>query len=289
MRNNVLMIVNPVSGGLDKSEFIEATALFAAGENLNFVLYETVGKDDISKIQGLYEKFSPKRVIVAGGDGTLKLVADAIEDQNAILGILPAGSSNGLAVELNLVKTLEENLRIAFGNHYAEMDVVVINGQKSLHLSDLGLNAELIKNYQKSSMHGKWGYLLQAFNTLNDGDKLFKAAITANNKIIECDARMIVIANTQKYGTGVVINPMGVMNDRKFELIILKNLDLKVFGKIITGNMPVDLQDVEIISTDQATIKTNVPVSFQIDGEYYGAVTELNVSISPYKLKIAIP
>lgn len=289
MRNNVLMIVNPVSGGLDKSEFIEATALFAAGENLNFVLYETVGKDDISKIQGLYEKFSPKRVIVAGGDGTLKLVADAIEDQNAILGILPAGSSNGLAVELNLVKTLEENLRIAFGNHYAEMDVVVINGQKSLHLSDLGLNAELIKNYQKSSMHGKWGYLLQAFNTLNDGDKLFKAAITANNKIIECDARMIVIANAQKYGTGVVINPMGVMNDRKFELIILKNLDLKVFGKIITGNMPVDLQHVEIISTDQATIKTNVPVSFQIDGEYYGAVTELNVSISPYKLKIAIP
>lgn len=289
MRNNVLMIVNPVSGGLDKSEFIEATALFAAGENLNFVLYETVGKDDISKIQGLYEKFSPKRVIVAGGDGTLKLVADAIDDQNAILGILPAGSSNGLAVELNLVKTLEENLRIAFGNHYAEMDVVVINGQKSLHLSDLGLNAELIKNYQKSSMHGKWGYLLQAFNTLNDGDKLFKAAITANNKIIECDARMIVIANAQKYGTGVVINPMGVMNDRKFELIILKNLDLKVFGKIITGNMPVDLQDVEIISTDQATIKTNVPVSFQIDGEYYGAVTELNVSISPYKLKIAIP
>lgn len=289
MKNNVLMIVNPVSGGLDKSEFIEATALFAAGENLNFVLYETAGKDDISKIQGLYKKFSPERIIVAGGDGTLKMVADAIEDQNAILGILPAGSSNGLAVELNLVKTLEENLRIAFGNHYAEMDVVVVNGQKSLHLSDLGLNAELIKNYQKSSVHGKWGYVLQAFNTLNAGDKLFEAVITANNTVIECDARMIVIANAQKYGTGVVINPVGVMNDGKFELIILKNLDLKVFGKIITGNMPIGFQDVEIISTDKATIKTNFPVSFQIDGEYYGVVKEVDISISPHKLKVAIP
>jgi diacylglycerol kinase family enzyme len=51
---------------------------------------------------------------------------------------------------------------------------------------------------------------------------------------------MIVIANSKKYGTGVVINPNGVMNDGKFEIIILKNLDLVVFGKIITGNMPLN-------------------------------------------------
>lgn len=288
MRNNVLMIVNPVSGGLDKSEYIKETALFAAGENLNFVLYETSGEDDISKIRRLNERFTPKRIIVAGGDGTLKMVVEAVENQDVILGILPAGSSNGLAVELNLVKTLEENLKIAFGDNYAEMDVVIINQQKSLHLSDLGLNAKLIKNYEKSSIHGKWGYVLQAFTTLIDVDELFLATIKANNQVVECLVRMIVIANAKKYGTGVVINPVGVMNDGKFELIILKNLDLKVFGKIITGNMPVDLQDVEIISTDQATIKTNVPVSFQIDGEYCGAVNELQVSISPHKLKVTI-
>ncbi|PRZ25185.1 diacylglycerol/lipid kinase family protein [Flavobacterium granuli] len=289
MKNNVLMIVNPVSGGLDKSEYIKETALFAAGENLNFVLYETSGQDDISKVRGLYERFTPKRIIIAGGDGTLKMVVDAIENQDVILGILPAGSSNGLAVELNLVKTLEENLKIAFGNNFAEIDSIVINGQKSLHLSDLGLNAELIKNYEKSAMRGKWGYALQAFNTLIDAEKMFSVTITANNQVVECEARMIVIANAQKYGTGVVINPVGVMNDGKFELIILKNLDLKLFGKIITGNMPVNPQDVEIISTDKATIKTNVAVSFQIDGEYCGAVTKLDIFISSHKLKIAIP
>ena len=31
------MITNPVSGGIDKSEFIEATALYATKENLNYV------------------------------------------------------------------------------------------------------------------------------------------------------------------------------------------------------------------------------------------------------------
>ncbi|WP_414000235.1 diacylglycerol/lipid kinase family protein [Flavobacterium sp. W1B] len=289
MKKNVIMVVNPVSGGFGKSEFIQETALFAVKENLNFVLYETLGKEDISKIKSLYKMFLPERIIVVGGDGTLKMVAEAVLEEDVILGILPAGSANGLAVELDLIKTFDENLKIAFSNDYAEMDVIVINGQKSLHLSDIGLNAELIKNYAKSSKHGKWGYALQAFNTLVDVDKLFAATITANNQIVECQARMIVIANAQKYGTGVIINPEGVMNDGKFELIILKNLDLKVFGKIITGNMPIDLQNIEIISTDKATIQTNMPVSFQIDGEYFGAVTDLNISISPHKLKIAIP
>lgn len=289
MKNNIIMIVNPVSGGVDKSDFIEATALRAAKENLNFVLYETSGKDDISKIEALYEAYQPERIIVAGGDGTVKIVAEAMENQDVILGILPAGSANGLATDLNLVGTLEENLTVAFHNNYIEMDMIVINGRKSLHLSDLGLNAELIKNYEKSTVHGKWGYILQGFNTLKDLEEPFSATITANNQTVECVARMIVIANAKSYGTGVVINPNGVMDDGKFELIILKNLDMIVLGKIITGNMHIHHADVEIISTDRATITTNFPVSFQIDGEYCGTETQLDIRILPKKMKVAIP
>jgi YegS/Rv2252/BmrU family lipid kinase len=283
------MIVNPVSGGIDKSEFIKAAAIFAAKENLNFVLYETSADNDTAKIKALYKKFIPERIIVAGGDGTIILVAEALEGEDFILGILPAGSSNGLATDLGLPKSIEDNLTIAFRNDFLEMDMVVINGKKSLHLSDLGLNATLIKNYEEGSVHGRWQYALQAFRTLIDTDVDFSATINANNKVTEYQARMIVVANSKKYGTGVIINPNGIMNDGKFELIILKNLDLFVFGKIITGNMPLESDDITIISTDKATIKTNFPVSFQMDGEYCGAENEFNINIAPKKLKVAIP
>lgn len=283
------MVVNPVSGDIDKSNFIETTAFFTAKENMNFILYETSGEDDISKIKALYKTYKPNRIIVAGGDGTVKMVAEAMENEDVILGILPAGSSNGLAVDLNLPQTLEENLDIAFHNNYIELDMIVINGKRSFHLSDLGLNADLIKNYEKSDIRGKWGYILQAYTTIKDLEEPFTATITANNKTIECMARMIVIANSQKYGTGIVINPNGAMNDGKFELIILKNLDLVVLGKIITGNMPINSDDVEIISTDKATITTDFPVSFQMDGEYCGVETLLDISILSKKMKVAIP
>ena len=284
-----MMIVNPVSGAIDKADFITATEKFSHQENFNFISYETSGLDDASKIRTLYEQYKPERIIIAGGDGTIKLAADALENEEVIFGILSAGSANGLATDLGLPKDLEESLIVAFKNNFISIDTILINGNKSLHLSDLGLNALLIKNYEHSAVRGKLGYAMQAINTLIEDDELFHAIVTVNGEQIECDARMIVIANSQKYGTGVVINPGGLMNDGFFELIILKNLDLLVLGKIITGNMPEDTNDVLIISSDKATIQTNTPVNFQIDGEYHGTESKLEISVSSQKIKVAIP
>lgn len=282
------MVVNPISGDVDKAQFVEAVSFFAKKENLELILYETIGEGDVVKIRELYKEHQPERILVAGGDGTIKMVAEAIEKHDVILGILPAGSANGLSVDLNLPITLEENLEIAFYGKYIEIDMIAINGKKSLHLSDIGLNADLVKNYENGETRGMWGYAVQAYTTLKDLQDPFEATITANNQTITCVARMIVIANSQKYGTGVIINPDGQMNDGKFELVIIKNLDLIVFGKIITGNMPIGSDDIEIISTDSATIKTNIPVNFQIDGEYCGAKSILEISILHKQLKVAV-
>ncbi|KIC00530.1 diacylglycerol kinase [Flavobacterium sp. KMS] len=289
MKRNILFVVNPISGDLDKSELIETVKSYAVTCHINLKVYETTGQNDISEIQALYSQHLPVRIIVAGGDGTVKMVAEAMEEYDVIVGILPAGSANGLSVDLNLPKTLEENLSIAFNNNYIEMDMICINGKKSIHLSDIGLNADLIKNYEESEIRGFWGYASQAYTTIKESGDSFVVSITANNQTVEHEARMVVIANSQKYGTGVVINPNGAINDGKFELVVLKNLDLIILGKIITGNMPIDSDDIVIISTDQAVIKTNHPVSFQIDGEYCGAQTKLDIRILHKQMKIAIP
>lgn len=282
-------MVNPISGDLDKSDLIAAVSEFSDTNHFYLEVYETKGKNDIKEIQKLYHQYQPVRIIVAGGDGTIKLVAEAMEAYDVVIGILPAGSANGLSVDLNLPNTIEENLKIAFLNDYMEMDMICINGKKSIHLSDIGINADLVKNYEESDLRGFWGYALQAYTTLVDSIEPFVATITANKETIVHPARMIVIANSQKYGTGVTINPYGVMNDGKFELIILKSLDLLLIGKIITGNMPIDSDDIVIISTDKATIKTDYPVNFQIDGEYCGAQTSLEIHILHKQMKIAIP
>jgi diacylglycerol kinase (ATP) len=288
-KKKYLLIVNPVSGNIDKNEILIKTLAFAEKYNTEIIVYETSGKGDEKAIKKLYDLHQPKRILIAGGDGTIKMAGEILREKDVIIGILPAGSANGLSVDLNLPNTIEENLEVAFHNHFIEMDMISINGKNSIHLSDLGLNAELIKNYENSETHGKLGYALQVITTLTELDEPFSSTIITREQTIECTARMIVIANSQRYGTGVTINPDGKMNDGKFEIVILKNLDLVVFGKIIAGNMPLNSEDVEIISTEKATITTNVPVSFQIDGEYIGQETKLDIEILHAQIKIAVP
>ncbi|MDR7209440.1 diacylglycerol kinase family protein [Flavobacterium piscis] len=288
MKKNIIFVVNPISGDLDKSDLIEAVTEFADNNHFNLNVYETTGNNDSAELKKLYNQHVPERIVVAGGDGTIKMVAEAMENHDVIIGILPAGSANGLSVDLNLPGTVEENLKIAFLNHYIEMDMICINGKKSIHLSDIGINADLVKNYEESNLRGFWGYALQAYTTLADSNEPFVATITANKKTVEHTARIVVIANSQKYGTGVTINPNGAMNDGRFELVILKSLDILLLGKIITGNMPIDSEDIVIISTDKAEIKTNYPVNFQIDGEYCGAQTLLEIHILHKQMKIAV-
>jgi hypothetical protein len=80
------------------------------------------------------------------------------------------------------------------------------------------------------------------------------------------------------------INPSGIMNDGKFELVVLKNIDLTIFAKIITGNIPLESGDVEIISTDRANITLH---SVKLKWVLWSR--EKNVVMSPHKLKVAIP
>ena len=285
-----LLVVNPISGGNDKTELVAAVTEYADKKGIRLIVFETTGKDDESAIQKLYKEHNPERILVAGGDGSIKMVAEAVEHHDVIIGVLPAGSANGLSVDLKLSVDLQENLDIAFGDKVMEMDMVSINDKKSLHLSDIGVNAELIRNYESGTIRGKLGYMLQAVNTLTDLDDPFNVTIEANGATIQTEARMVVIANTQKYGTGVTINPVGIMDDGKFEVVILKSLDVFLIGKILAGNMPVDsIEDIEIISTEEALIATNKPVCFQIDGEFCGEEDRLEVKILHRQMRVAIP
>ena len=147
-----ILVVNPISGDVDKSEIIATANQFAENENIKLIVFETTGNNDDKEIQRLQKENEAERIIIVGGDGTIKMVAEAVQDHNVILGIIPGGSANGLSVDLNLPEELEENLKIAFHNSYMEMDMISINGKKSLHLSDIGINAELVRNYENSNV-----------------------------------------------------------------------------------------------------------------------------------------
>lgn len=96
MTKNILLVVNPISGDIDKSDLINLVQK-SIPEDFNLEIYQTTGKKDAEEIRLRVEKYSPERIISAGGDGTIKLIAEAARNKDFVLGILPLGSGQWLS------------------------------------------------------------------------------------------------------------------------------------------------------------------------------------------------
>ncbi len=284
-----MLVVNPISGGSDKSKLIEAVKAEINTRNYSLEIYNTMGDTNQDSIQEMIFKFQPERILVAGGDGTIQLVAEALKNHEIPIGIIPAGSANGLALNLNLPTNLHEQLQVALGDTFFKMDTLQLNNRICLHIADLGINAELIKNFQNSNIRGKLGYILHSIPTLMKCEYPFEFEIEANGKQIVQTGVLLAIANARKFGTGANINPSGKLNDGFFELILFKTLNFVEIFKTLNDQITLDPEFAEIISTNSARINCKSPISFQIDGEYIGETNTVVAAMGPKKLEIAVP
>ncbi len=281
----VLVIINPKSGGKNKEELTEAIRQELTTQKLDYSFYETTGQGDEAKLKEEIEVFKPARVLVAGGDGTVNMAAGLLAKRQIILGILPMGSANGLARELGIPEDENAALRIALGTHTKDIDAIELeNHGLTFHLSDIGLNATLIKHYSEASEHGFFSYIKHSLKSFRD-QSIFHIALNNGKKRWKKKVYMLVIANATMYGTGVKVNPKGRVDDGKFEVLLLKGINYRNLWKRITGQRGL----MQTIQTDYIKIQTAEKMSFQIDGEYIGEVNEVSAKIIPACITVAVP
>lgn len=287
--SKILLVVNPISGGKDKDALLERLQMEINRRDLSMTTYKTTGSDDEKQIKNLVNSEKIKRIIVAGGDGTIQSVAKAIHGQKVDIGILPAGSANGLASNLKLTDDVDTQIQIALGKNSIAMDVINVNGHLCLHIADIGLNAELIKNYENSDLRGFFGYALHTIPTIIKSDYPYKFKIDIEDETMETEGILIAIANAKQFGTGAIINPDGLLDDGKFEVVVFKKMNMIDIFKTLNKDSKMDPEFMEYRSTKKASITCEKPLSLQIDGEYIGEITKLEAMVLKDKLNVMIP
>lgn len=285
----LLLVINPISGGSEKDKMTQDIQNMVLNQHATLETYQTTGYHDEKHIKDIVEKKSIDRILVAGGDGTIQLVAKAVLELNIPLGLIPAGSANGLASNFNIPDNLEEQVKIVLGNHFIDMDVISVNNHLCLHIADIGINAHLIKNYENSSMRGKLGYALQTIPTLVESDLPYRFSIRINGKELQKAGIMIAIANANQFGTGAVINPDGKMDDGIFEVLIFRKMNVIDILNTLSETSLRDPAFVESFATKKVTIHCKKKIPLQVDGEYLGEVDTIKASILPSKIKIMLP
>ncbi|WPR73861.1 diacylglycerol/lipid kinase family protein [Algoriphagus sp. NG3] len=284
-----LFVYNPISGdnGLDREELDEMIEEKLGDYSVH--LYETSGADDHKSIQQQIQNLNPDLVIAAGGDGTVKLVAASMEGPSIPIAIIPLGSANGLAKCMG-IGTLEDSWEVIRRFKVQDIDSININGEICLHLADFGINANLIQKFEQDESRGMLGYVKHSFGEIFGTDSM-KFKLKIENEIIDLTAKMVVIANGDRYGTGAVVNCKGVMDDGKFEVIAINPETAEHYLKMTLAFMTGDLDEVEGIkswSVSKCEISNLEGAEFQIDGEIMKSPSQVSVKIEKHAFKFLV-
>jgi len=288
-KKTVLFVVNPGAGTGIPENFEELIEQYSEKNNYEFRTFKTDKDQTEIKLTQLIDEVNPAIVVACGGDGTVNLVARQLLKNTIKMGIVPLGSSNGMAFELGLPKEPEEALKQIFSGKSRKIDLIKINDRYiSLHLADLGMNARVVKYFQRENIRGFFGYAKHYFRELGNEEK-FRCKVKKNGKTIFSKVIMVVIANASFYGTGAAINPEGKLADGKFEIILIRynptRFILQMLLTLITGRIKKN-KWIRIVKARKTSVSVNPAQELQVDGEPVGKFDQIEIEILAKKVEI---
>lgn len=282
----ILFIINPGSGSHNTNLKKEIANYFNDKES-EVELFELPSDCSLDKIKNKIETSAADRVVAVGGDGTLKLVAECLLHTNIPIGIIPAGSANGMAKELGIPTEIEAALELIETGKLQKIHVIEINGEICIHLSDLGFNAYLVKKFDTLSERGMWGYAKATWHALWN-HKRMDVELNIKGKTITSKAAMVALANATMYGSGLKINPDGKLDDELFEIILVKDYSYLEILKIWITRLPFNPKKIEVFQTSEVKIESKHKAHFQVDGEYIGKINSLSAKILPAAITVIV-
>ena len=286
----ILFVINPKSGHGGEKNLKHLISEQSESGEFDYQVIVMSG-DDKKRISEKLNQYKPDIVAAAGGDGTINLMARILANTGIPLAIIPQGSANGMARELHIPGKIESAFEILIKGKKQAIDLIRINERICIHLADVGLNARVVKRFENDVKRGILTYAKHLFGEMFLLKK-YVFNITYDSKTIRRKGVSMTFANASQYGTGAVINPKGILDDGKFELVIIKPFPriklLSITWKMFMNKLHTS-DYVEIISCDKALVMSSRKTTLQVDGEVLGKVKEIAIESMHKALIVIVP
>ncbi len=231
MKRKLLFIVNPKAG-----KKLGPTLMPLIEQKLKGKIdYEIAIWQNINEFNAISGKLFSENftdAVAVGGDGTVNMVAKTILNKGLTLGIIPAGSGNGLARSLGLPMKTELALDKIIEGKTLVIDSGEVNNMPFFCTSGVGFDAHIGNLFAASVKRGLKSYIKIIWKEFSSyKPKTYK--LKYNNVEIERTAFLITVGNAGQYGNDFYIAPGAVMNDGLFHVSIVRPFKFyEVFGLI---------------------------------------------------------
>ena len=280
----LLVIYNPQACGKRAGKLLPDVKSYFAKKNIKADILlteyrrhgiELVKDSDLSQYDGL---------VASGGDGTLFEVLNGYYQNTAKekppIGLLPNGTGNAFAKELNLQSfEWQKAIDIIALNKTREIDVARLSTEgKTYHFINIlgvGFVADVGAIVEKLKGLGELSYLLGVLYQIVFL-KSTKMKIEIDGEKIKRDAIFIEVANTRYTGSAFIMAPDAIVDDGYLDVILANKVSrlkiMKLLPTIFKGEHVLD-EKVEVFKVKKIRIETDVPKGLIPDGELFGSTT----------------
>jgi diacylglycerol kinase (ATP) len=286
---NILFIINP-KAGRGNSENIAGIIKRDFPKDLKHEILVWRDRDHFSEIITSLRSGKFTDAVAVGGDGTVNQVAAAILNTDVTLGIIPAGSGNGLARSLGIPMETDLAIRQIVNGFTEKIDSGSINNIPFFCTSGIGFDAHIGNLFAASVKRGLKSYIsITSRELLRYRAK--KYILRFNGQRIERSAFLITVANAGQYGNDFYIAPQASMQDGLFHVVILKPFNalkvLPILRKILYRKAHLS-SSVETYTTNHLIIERSAAEVVHYDGEPAREGNILEFRLSRASLKVIV-
>jgi YegS/Rv2252/BmrU family lipid kinase len=289
-KRHITFIINPVSGTTKKKNIPGLIEEFFADTEIETGIRYTEYAGHAKEIAAELAQSGTTEIIAVGGDGTINEIVNGMAGTEALMGIIPSGSGNGLARHCKIPMKARKAMEIISNAHVQKVDLMRINGEYSANVSGVGFDAHVAHKFQYS---GKRGLASYAKITMSEFVK-YKAAeyeLSIDGKEMKRKAFFVSLANSSQFGNNAFIAPEASITDGLIDVCILHPFP-KISSAIIMERVMAktinNSKFMEIIQAKKIQIK-NTSGIYHLDGDPRENGEHLEIEIMPGILKLIVP
>ncbi|WP_405057748.1 diacylglycerol kinase family protein [Kribbella sp. NBC_01505] len=236
-------------------------------------------------------------VLVAGGDGTVRVVCAELAGTGIAVAVLPAGTGNLLARNLGISLVMETALAQVLDGTERRIDSVRISGDdlpddRFLVMAGLGLDAAIIDD-APDDLKKRVGWAAYVISTVkNLNHPAFRVELTIDDQPpIRRRARTVVIGNVGTLQANIPLLPDASADDGVIDLVVLAPQRISHWPRLVLSLVIRRWRerDIERFTGKRIQVRSDRSTRRQLDGDMIDPGRILTAEVDPSSLLVRVP
>jgi YegS/Rv2252/BmrU family lipid kinase len=233
-------------------------------------------------------------VVACGGDGTVAACAGALADQDTPLAVLPAGTGNLLARNVDIPTDLRKALAVVIDGQDRRIDLGCADEQEFVVMVGVGFDAAMLADTSEQAK-SRFGWMAYAASGLRHLRRTrFRVTLQVDDQPpVQRRARAVLVANLGTLTAGLELLPEARPDDGKLDVAVISPRGitgwLGLAWHVIRKARHDDPGRIERFRVSRIRVELAREQPAELDGDPVGPRRELDVRVRAGALRVRVP